>query len=105
MLVLIVLIGGNYDWCLGGQAGRVQISQDFLLQQKMARAQKFVGSFLGGQCCAHLLTEWVLLLLETSGSASRCRRQSASCLKFPKIKGPFSPLKVPKYDETFGPLR
>jgi hypothetical protein len=48
MLVLIVLIGGNYNWCLGGQAGKVQISQEFLLQQKMARAKKIVGSFLGG---------------------------------------------------------
>jgi hypothetical protein len=38
MLVLIVLIGGNYDWCLGGQAGKVKISQDFLLQQKMVHA-------------------------------------------------------------------
>jgi hypothetical protein len=47
MLVLIILIGGNYDWCLGGQAGKVQISQDFLLQQKMVRAKKFVGSFWG----------------------------------------------------------
>ncbi len=33
------------------------------------------------------LTKRVLLILETSGSASRCCRQCASCLKFPKIKG------------------
>jgi hypothetical protein len=47
MLVSIVLIGGNYVWCLGGQAGKLQISHEFLLQQKMARAQKFVGSVWG----------------------------------------------------------
>jgi hypothetical protein len=63
MLVLIILIGGNYVWCLGGQAGKVQISKDFVLQQKMMHAQKVLGSFLRGQCCARLLTEWVLLRL------------------------------------------
>ncbi len=70
---------------------------------KNGARSKICGECLGGWCCAHLLTEWVLLLLETSGSASRCRRQSAICLKFPQIKGAYLPLKVPKYNETLAP--
>jgi hypothetical protein len=48
MLVSIVLIGENYDWCLGGQAGKVQISQDVLLQQKLRAPQNLWGGFGGG---------------------------------------------------------
>jgi hypothetical protein len=47
MLVLIVLIGGNHDLCLGGRAGKMQTSQSFF-RNKSWHAPKILLGVLGG---------------------------------------------------------
>ena len=55
IVVLIVLIGGIYDWGLGGQAGKMQTSQSFCCNKKIWHTPKILLGVLGGWCCANIL--------------------------------------------------
>jgi hypothetical protein len=55
MLVLIILIGGNYDLSFGWSSRQNADLPKFFDAAKDGARPKIRGEVLGGQCCAHLL--------------------------------------------------
>ena len=48
IVISIVLIGGIYDWGLGGRAGKMQTSQSFCCNKTIWHTPKILLGVLGG---------------------------------------------------------